>query len=113
MTVYGLTKQQAAALDFIKKSLERGVSPSYGEICDGIGIKSKSSITRLVNSLRQRGHITFKENCGRSIALTTDSAIGNNDRCEAALRLIISAYGDQHTSRYCTEIAKLALGETP
>jgi len=53
----GLTPRQKEAFDFIDGYLAQhgGVSPSYQEISDGIGLNSKSSASRLVAGLVERG----------------------------------------------------------
>jgi repressor LexA len=54
----GLTPVQARALGLIRTSVaERGVAPSYTELCDGLGIASKSGVHRVITDLEQRGAI--------------------------------------------------------
>jgi len=55
-----LTKQQAKLLAFIKQSLHdrAGVCPSFQEMADGIGIKSKSGIHPMMKALEERGYIS-------------------------------------------------------
>lgn len=55
-----LTQKQAALVKFIKQfERKRGFSPSYAEMAKGIKLspKSKSSITRYMAQLEQRGVI--------------------------------------------------------
>lgn len=53
-----LTEKQRILFDVIEKSLsETGVSPSFEELKDALGLKSKSGIHRLVKSLEDRGFI--------------------------------------------------------
>lgn len=53
-----LTKKQYELLMFIDKRLkEGGVSPSFDEMKDALGLKSKSGIHRLVSALEERGFI--------------------------------------------------------
>lgn len=69
----GLTKQMSAVLQFIKTRIEdTGVSPSYDEIRDAMGLSSKSGIHRLVTSLEDRGYIVRKYGGVRSIHLVED-----------------------------------------
>ncbi len=50
-----LTPKQHKLLLFIHKNLqENGVSPSYEEMCEAIGVRSKSGIHRMVVSLQER-----------------------------------------------------------
>ncbi|MEO0399164.1 MAG: transcriptional repressor LexA [Pseudomonadota bacterium] len=53
-----LTKKQHALLSFINERLaETGVSPSFDEMKDALGLKSKSGIHRLITALEERGFI--------------------------------------------------------
>ena len=51
-----LTEKQRTLLVFIHDCLnERGVSPSFDEMKDALGLKSKSGIHRLITALEERG----------------------------------------------------------
>jgi len=53
-----LTRKQQELLLFINKRLgEDGISPSFDEMKDALGLKSKSGIHRLVSGLEERGFI--------------------------------------------------------
>lgn len=53
-----LTKKQLELLTFINRCLRRqGVSPSFEEMKDALGLKSKSGIHRLITGLEERGFI--------------------------------------------------------
>jgi repressor LexA len=67
----GLTKAQARVMVFLRRYFKEsgGVSPSYQEIIDGVGYKSKSRAHEVLRDLRERGHIGFLENRARSIWL--------------------------------------------
>ena len=53
-----LTKKQQQLLSFIDKRVsETGVSPSFEEMKDALGLKSKSGIHRLITALEERGFI--------------------------------------------------------
>jgi len=70
-----MTPQQFRALEFIKSYWEdNGYAPSYDNIKDGLGAKSKSSISALLERLEQRGYITRTPRNARSIRVTK---IGN------------------------------------
>lgn len=105
----GLTPAQKRVLDYIRYYIERnGYSPSFDDIKDAIGLRSKSGVHRLVNALRERGHITFLRNRARSITL------GGFDHRETlrqmALHLVHYEYAE------ATVIARNALvrmGEVP
>lgn len=46
-----------------------GYSPSYQQICDGTGIRSKSTVQSVLNDLERRGRLTRDENVARSIRM--------------------------------------------
>src|SRR5690242_8290899 len=53
-----LTRKQYELLMFINRRLgEGGVSPSFEEMKDALGLKSKSGIHRLISGLEERGFI--------------------------------------------------------
>tara|TARA_Y100000310_G_C20571486_1_gene758249 strand:+ start:700 stop:1035 length:336 start_codon:yes stop_codon:yes gene_type:complete len=71
MTFYtGLTKRQGQTLAFIRGYMRRhDHAPSYREIADGIGVKSKSRIHHYVYGLKARGYVRITPALNRSIAL--------------------------------------------
>ena len=71
----GLTPKQQAALDAIKSLIVfDGCAPSYDQIAEIIGVKSKSTVMRLVSSLEARGHVRRAPNKARSIQIVGDAA---------------------------------------
>ena len=53
-----LTRKQYELLTFIQRRLgETGVSPSFDEMKDALGLRSKSGIHRLITGLEERGFI--------------------------------------------------------
>lgn len=64
-----LTVQQAKALRFIDSYVRahEGVSPSYEEIKDHIGVKSKSNVNRIVTALKVRGFLRHGPNLSRNL----------------------------------------------
>src|SRR5258707_15230112 len=53
-----LTKKQHELLLFINKRLgETGICPSFDEMKESLGLKSKSGIHRLISGLEERGFI--------------------------------------------------------
>ena len=53
-----LTKKQLELLRYIDRHVkERGVSPSFDEMKEALGLKSKSGIHRLITGLEERGFI--------------------------------------------------------
>lgn len=63
-----LTKRQYQLLMLIDKKLrENGVSPSFEEMKEAIGLKSKSGIHRLISGLEERGFIRRLPNRARAL----------------------------------------------
>ncbi|HEY1095757.1 MAG TPA: transcriptional repressor LexA [Alphaproteobacteria bacterium] len=63
-----LTPKQQQLFDFIdKKVTETGVSPSFDEMREAVGLKSKSGIHRLVQSLSERGFVRQLKNKARAL----------------------------------------------
>ena len=63
-----LTKRQYQLLMLIEKRLrEDGVSPSFEEMKEAIGLKSKSGIHRLISGLEDRGFIRHLPNKARAL----------------------------------------------
>lgn len=66
----GLTRAQRRMLDYIGTFIaSKGVSPTYAEMQTALEYRSKASISRYLNALQERGHITFAPRCARSITL--------------------------------------------
>lgn len=54
-----LKPREQHALRFLKSALDRtGLMPSYDEIGSAIGLRSRSSVHRIVHDLAERGYIT-------------------------------------------------------
>lgn len=66
-----LTAVQAKLLTFIKAyKVENGdMSPTFVEMANAIGLRSKSGVHRLVNGLEERGHVILTPNRARSIEI--------------------------------------------
>lgn len=68
-----LTPRQAAVLDFIKRVwAEKGYSPSVREICDGVGLKSTSTVHNHLKSLEELGYIRRNNSKQRAIEVVMD-----------------------------------------
>jgi SOS-response transcriptional repressor LexA len=71
---FNLTRAQKELLDYIKDYFtENGIAPSFEEMKDACGLKSKSGIHRLVIALEERGKIIRLPNRARSIVPANDS----------------------------------------
>ena len=65
-----MTPRHKGCLDFIGAFwADKGYAPSYDEIKDALGAKSKSSVAALVTKLEERGYIQRMPNLARSIRL--------------------------------------------
>lgn len=66
----GLTKRQTDVLDFIREYIkEAGYPPSFNEMAEYLGLRSKSGIHRLMGGLEERGLIRRLHNRARSIEI--------------------------------------------
>ena len=54
-----LTRKQQELLSFVREYVEEsgGVAPSFDEMKDAVGLRSKSGVHRLMKALEERGHI--------------------------------------------------------
>lgn len=78
-----LTKKQHELLHFINQRLQAtGISPSFDEMKEALGLKSKSGIHRLITALEERGFIHRLPHRARALEVLKlpDSAIAGNRR---------------------------------
>ncbi len=72
----GLTGRQNDCLIFIQGYVaECGKSPSYDEIADGLQLKSKSSVSRLVDALIDRGAVRRLKGKARALEVVGGTGI--------------------------------------
>ena len=65
-----LTKKQNELLKFIyEKQREHGLSPSFDEMKDALGLRSKSGIHRMIIALEERGFIKKLPNRARALEI--------------------------------------------
>jgi hypothetical protein len=70
MDAVGLTEQAAKTLTFIQGFIDtHGWSPSYQEIMDAIGWKSKGNVARTISILIDRGYLANRPNANRSLVV--------------------------------------------
>ncbi len=76
-----LTAKQQQLLMFINSRLKQdGISPSFDEMKDALGLKSKSGIHRLVGALEERGFIRRMTNRARALeVIKLPEGIGSTD----------------------------------
>lgn len=82
-----LTAKQRELLNFLKRYQDEFEhAPSFDEMKDAIGLKSKSGIHRLVSALEERGHIRRLANRARAIEIidTTTSEQASEQASAAA-----------------------------
>ena len=99
-----LTKKQLELFDFIQKyTQENGLAPSFDEMRDYMGLKSKSSIHRLISALERKEAVHRIPRQARSIALELPQAMDiSNDVVQIPLYgkiaagLPIEAVADEH-----------------
>lgn len=66
----GITRKQTDVLRFLQKRIfETGESPTYDEIGDALGYRSKSQTARMLQQLVERGAISVIPNRARAITL--------------------------------------------
>mgnify|MGYP003139244691 CR=1 FL=1 len=70
MDQYGLTAKQQKCFKFIKNYIaKKTVPPSYQEIAEAVGLKSKNSINKYISSLEERGWLKRIPGKARSIQI--------------------------------------------
>ena len=75
-----LTPKQYKLLQFIEKTLaEQKVSPSFEEMKDFMGLKSKSGIHRLLKELENQNILTKQPHQTRGVVLPQTQEISNDD----------------------------------
>jgi repressor LexA len=64
----GLSERQLRILEFIQAYVERhGVSPSFREIGDAVGLKAISAVKYQVGQLEEKGHLARRDRMPRTI----------------------------------------------
>ena len=73
----GLTPRQRDCLHAIIRHIaDHGCAPSYDDLRQALGIRSKGNIVRLVTALAERGWITHQPHVARSIAIVAPPEAG-------------------------------------
>ena len=68
-----LSKSQQKILDFIRNSIQEGISPSVREICAATDLKSTATVHSHLKALEEKGLIVRNQGSNRSIRLTSDN----------------------------------------
>ena len=90
-----LTKKQHELLSFIDKQLNlKGVSPSYDEMKDALGLASKSGIHRLITALQERGFIRRLPHKARALEVLKrpENQVGNEGAAAPNSNVIQGAF---------------------
>jgi repressor LexA len=84
-----LTTKETAVLQFIENELtQKGISPSYQEICDHFGFASYNSVQNYLKQLSNKGYVQIPQNQKRAIQILFSAQDFKKDLIE---RLNISA----------------------
>lgn len=79
MSAYGLTHKQRKLMVFLQNSIEKSdMVPSYDEMREHVGLKSKSGICRLIDCLVERGYIERLPRRARAIRVVKRVDVGQN-----------------------------------
>lgn len=109
-TIKPITPRQGEALKFIETFIEtKGYSPTVRELAAGLGLRSSSTASTLIDQLIAKGYITKEEDGPRTIRIirsdgeTTTDTSAQFSRMKAALRNILDISSDEfakHQARY-------------
>jgi len=70
------TKKQKELLEFIEKFIaEKGYSPSYREVMNGLNYNSVATVSLHINNLIKRGHLLKRDHSARSLELANPSQV--------------------------------------
>ncbi len=87
-----LTRRQWQVLDFIAAFIrERGYSPSYEELCEGLRVSSLATVHKHVSTLQQKGFLVRGPHQSRSIDLGPRWVQENRKRARAQRTAIAGA----------------------
>lgn len=109
----GLTEKQKVCLDFIRAHhAETGFMPRYDDLCAGLGLKSRSRVSQLLDDLVERGAIRRIKGRARAIELVDpdeiQSVLLNNE-----IHALLKQYADsQHVGldTAANELLRQSLG---
>lgn len=67
----GLTRHQHDLLGYLKRYISEsgGIAPSYDEMCEAVGLASKSGVSRIIHALEERGLIRRLPGRARAIEI--------------------------------------------
>lgn len=72
-----ITKKQSGILNFIESFVEeKGYSPTFQEIADGIGLKSLATVHKHIGNLVMKGKLKRDPNSSRSLEIVEEIPMG-------------------------------------
>src|SRR3954465_2526595 len=92
-----LTRKQRELLQFIQERLgDTGISPSFDEMKDALGLKSKSGVHRLITGLEERGFIRRLPHRARALEVTrlSDDQMSRNEQARGGAATATAATGE-------------------
>lgn len=100
-----LTAKEKAVLEFIESELlNKGISPSYQEICDHFGFASYNSVQNYLKQLSNKGYVSFAQNQKRAIQVLHTARDFQNNLAE---RLQVVADPSQRLSNQSSSKASV------
>lgn len=80
-----MTPGQNACLQAIRELTVDGVSPTYSQICERLGLASKSGVLRMVDALERQGFVRRDPHRHRSLAIVERRGAAISDARIAAM----------------------------
>jgi repressor LexA len=88
----GLTRKQDELFRFIVSYHEQhGVSPTFDEMKEAVGLRSKSNIHRLLEALEERGRIRRMPGLARAIIIQPSASVFPVELSQRAMTLVRNA----------------------
>lgn len=106
-----LTAKQRDLLNFLREyQQEHDHAPSFDEMKDAVGLKSKSGIHRLVSALEERGHIRRLANRARAIEIIDETPVAQTNPTPSADSNVVHANFGQASSLSLPLLGQIAAG---
>jgi len=106
-----LTAKQRDLLNFLREyQQEHDHAPSFDEMKDAVGLKSKSGIHRLVSALEERGHIRRLANRARAIEIIDETPVAKANPNPSADSNVVHANFGQASSLSLPLLGQIAAG---
>ena len=106
-----LTAKQRDLLNFLREyQQEHDHAPSFDEMKDAVGLKSKSGIHRLVSALEERGHIRRLANRARAIEIIDETPVSQANPKPSADSNVVHAHFGQASSLSLPLLGQIAAG---